>query len=64
MRAESESEMHPSGQYRVVARQPQGKVREEFFKCRTEAERLMDMLVEQGFAVMMRQIHHNGTSRA
>ena len=57
MNCETYGETCSSGQYRVVARQPLGEVREEYFDSRLKAERLMETLVEQGYAVMMRHTH-------
>lgn len=45
----------PECLYRVVARRPPDQVQEEYFQSRLKAERLMELLAEQGFAVMLSQ---------
>ncbi len=57
MKTETNCDVSCFVHYRVIARRSYGEVREEFFRSRRKAERLMEMLVEQGFAVMLQKSH-------
>jgi len=50
------SDVDPLRKYRVVVHCPPDMKREEFFESRIKAQRLLEELADQGFAVMMSQV--------